>query len=327
MTAILITGGSGFCGLNIAERLLRQGRKVVLYGVGEPPPQALTAFSTLPGELLLEHGDVRDQAALEQVLIRHGVDEMVHAAAITASLQTEQRDGARILEVNLLGTVAVLEAALNRGVRRLVCLSSGVVFGSSVKKDGLLEEDLDIPVPESLYAISKYAAERAALRYRQSRGLDVVVLRVGTAFGRWEYRSGVRDTLSVPYSLWHMARQGGAAVFTADLPTDWVYGDDVAQAVSLLLGAPSCRHGLYQVATGASWSVPRWCELLQERFPSFQYRVTPLAEQATIGVPAPSARPPFSISRLEQEFGWRPQFTAQGAFQDYMQWRAAYPDW
>lgn len=327
MTAILITGGSGFCGLNIAERLLRQGRKVVLYGVGEPPPQALTAFSTLPGELLLEHGDVRDQAALEQVLIRHGVDEMVHAAAITASLQTEQRDGARILEVNLLGTVAVLEAALACEVRRLVCLSSGVVFGSSVKKDGLLEEEKDIPVPESLYAVSKYAAERAALRYRQSRGLDVVVLRVGTAFGRWEYRSGVRDTLSLPYSLWHMARQGGEAVFTADLPTDWVYGDDVAQGVFLLLGAPACRHGLYQVATGASWNVSRWCELLQGRFPSFKYRVTLLPEQATIGVPAPSARPPFSISRLEQEFGYRPQFTAQAAFQDYMQWRAAHPDW
>ncbi|WP_454007349.1 NAD-dependent epimerase/dehydratase family protein [Alcaligenes sp. Marseille-Q7550] len=327
MPATMITGGGGFCGLNIAEHLLGQGRRVVLYGVDEPPAQALAALRTLPGVLLVEQGDVRDQAALKQAMARHDVDELVHAAAITASLQTEQRAAARILDVNLLGTIAVLEAALGRGVRRLVCLSSGVVFGSRVKKEGLLDEDRDIPVPESLYAISKYAAERAALRYRQSRGLDVVVLRVGTAFGRWEYSSGVRDTLSVPYSLWHMARQGKEAVFTSELPTDWVYGDDVAQAVSLLLQAASCRHGLYQVATGASWSVPQWCDLLQTEFPAFVYRCTSCRGQANVGVPAPTVRPPFSVARLEQEFGYKAQYREQAAFDDYMQWRLGYPDW
>ena len=316
MSATMITGGGGFCGLNIAEQLLGQGRRVVLYGVDEPPPQALAALRTLPGVLLVEQGDVRDQAALEQAMARHDVDELVHAAAITASLQTEQRVAARILD-----------AALGGGVRRLVCLSSGVVFGSSVKKEGLLDEDRDIPVPESLYAISKYAAERAALRYRQSRGQDVVVLRVGTAFGRWEYSSGVRDTLSVPYSLWHMARQGKKAVFTEDLPSDWVYGGDVARAVSLLLQASSCRHGLYQAATGSAWSVQHWCSLLHKAFPAFSYERASHQDQANVGVPAPTARPPFSIARLEQEFGYKAQYREQAAFDDYMQWRLGYPDW
>ena len=71
---------------------------------------------------------------------------------------------------------------------------------------------------EATVGITKYAAERTAVRYRTRRGLDVSVARVGVAFGHWEYDTGVRDTLSLPLQLLQIARDGGTARFRRGLP-------------------------------------------------------------------------------------------------------------
>ncbi|MCQ9617891.1 NAD(P)-dependent oxidoreductase [Paenalcaligenes niemegkensis] len=323
--AVLITGGGGFCGLNIAEDLLRRGQHVVLYGLEEPHPSITAAFASYPAMLSIELGDIRDSQQLIQSMRTHGVTQVVHGAAITAALDTERSKAHTILDVNLLGTLAVLEAAISCDIQRVVCLSSGAIFGSTVKTTGQLHEDVDIPVPESLYAISKYAAERCALRYRRTRNLDVVVLRLGVTFGRWEHDTGVRDTLSIPYTLWRLAEQGHQAAFTKQLPTDWVYGTDVAQAVTLLLAADHCQHSTYQVATGQSWAATDWCEALHRQFPNFRYEQVDQENKANVGIPAPTARPPFAIDRLKNEFGYSPRFLLPEAFADYAQWRQLFP--
>lgn len=320
---VLITGGAGFVGLNIAERLLRAGRNVVCYGLAPPPGIALHAFQSLPGQMSVTIGDVRDRAALLDALQRHRVECIVHGAAVTAGLSRETEQAAMIAAVNFGGTIEMLEAAVRHGVRRVVQLGSGSIFGSSVKTEGLLAEDCDIPVPDSLYGITKYAAERTAIRYRTTRGLDVVVARLGVVFGRWEYDTLVRDTLSVPHRLTDLAERGEHATFCGNIPDDWVYATDVADAVVRLLDAPDGLQSIYHVGSGGRWSTVSWCERLQQVYSRFSYEIVDHICQANVGTVAPSPRPPFSIARIEADIGYRVQFREAEAFADYLAWRRA----
>lgn len=300
---VLITGGAGFIGLNIAEHLLRAGDSVVSYGLESPPTMAMRAFDSLPGGMAVKIGDVRDRNTLVETLREHDVQCIVHGAAITAALPREAQQAPLIAAVNFGGTIEVLEAALHHGVRRLVQLGSGSVYGASVKKEGLLDEERDIPVPDSLYGITKYAAERTALRYRVTRGLDVVVARLGVVFGRWEYDTTLRDTLSIPLKLTQLAESGHRAMFCEQLPDDWVYAADVADAVARLLRVHKIPQPLYHVGTGRRWSAAAWCERLRELHPSFSYEMVGDVSNANVGTLSPRAAPAILHSQASGRHG------------------------
>jgi len=317
---ILITGGTGFVGLAVVEELLSQGKSVVTYGPQDVPPGARAYFATLGGSLACEVGDVCDGTALRAALQRHDVTKIIHGAAITAGAEREKRQPHPVIQVNLLGTLEVLEAAVTHGVQRVVQLGTGSVYGAQVKRDGTLEPETDPPIPDSLYGITKYAAERLACRYRNTRSLDVSVARLGVVFGRWEHDTGVRDTLSLAYNLVRLARQGEAAKLAPQLPNDWVYSRDVARAVALLVNAPALHHDVYQIGTGQRWPIEEWCELLAQRFPAFSYTRAESVEDANIGRVTPSPRPPFSIDRLRDELGYEPMFGVRAALDDYLDW-------
>ena len=318
---VMITGGSGFVGLNVAEALLARGDAVVLFGPDRAPDAAIRHFGGLPGTLNQVSGDVRDRDAVVSALTEGGATHLVHGAAVTAGLDREASEARRIVEVNLGGTIEVLEAALACGIKRVVQFGTGAIYANVAAGIESLDEVRDLPTPESLYAITKYAAERTALRYRATRGLDVVVPRLGVVFGRWEYDTGVRDTLSLPFQLAATADVGGEARFQPSLSTDWVYAPDVAAAVLRLLDAPApLPSPVYHVSSGRRWSIERWCERLRAAFPAFRYEIAGVPSPPTPGVPRP--RPPFSVQRMERELGFVAKFGEEEAFADYLAWRA-----
>ena len=317
----LITGGSGFVGLNIAERLLTNGHGVVIFD-RNPRPEALTqSLQGLPGKLQWVTGDVMDKPGLIDAIKQHGVRRMVHGAAITAGVDREASQPAEIASVNLIGSINALDAAVQCQLQRVVQLGTGSVYGPSVKRTGLLDEELDIPRPESLYGITKYAAELTALRFRNTRHLNVSVARLGVVFGRYEYDTGVRDTLSAPLALAALADRREHAKVYAGIPDDWVYATDVAIAVETLLLTQKPTAPVYHVSTGGAWSVRQWCERLTKAYPGFSYELIENQAQATVGRLTPSKRPPFSIARLSQDIGYRPAYEIDNAFTDYLSWR------
>jgi nucleoside-diphosphate-sugar epimerase len=186
---ILVTGGAGFVGLNVAEQLLARGDGVLLFDVKPPPP----AF---PSGALFVPGDVTDRGALDRAFSHGGIAGVVHLAAITAGSERDAREPRRIAEVNLIGTINVLEAARAHRVRRVVHASTGALYGAAgVGVDEPLDEERHRPVPETMYGITKYAAERTCLRLAALWGLDARIGRLALAYGRWEHASGVRDRL------------------------------------------------------------------------------------------------------------------------------------
>ncbi len=318
--SVLITGGTGFVGLGIAEALLARGEKVALFGLEPPPPAAKPAFEKLEGKVIAMIGDVRDTAALERLIADAKIDRIVHAAVITAGAQRERRDPRSILDTNLMGTLSVLEAAQRHPVRRIVLLSSAAVYGAAGGRSKPLTEEDPTPNPETLYAITKFASERVALRQQALTGLDVVIARLSAVFGPWERDTGLRDTLSAPFQALALAIEGKEVVLSRPGLRDWLYVRDVASAVIALLDANKPKHGVYNISTGFRWTVEDWCQRLARRYPGFKWRLSSDPTDITVDLFSTVDRAPLSIDRFAKEFGFRARYDIDAAFQDYMNW-------
>ncbi|HEX7124608.1 MAG TPA: NAD(P)-dependent oxidoreductase [Thermodesulfobacteriota bacterium] len=324
--SVLVTGGAGFVGLNLVEALLARGEAVVVFDRSAPPPAFRAAVARRPGRLVTVEGDVRDREALARAFDDHGVDRVFHGAAITAGPARERQAPADVLDVNLMGTLAVLEAARDRGVRRFLYPSSLTVYGESLYAREVVDEETTPPVPEGLYAITKYAGERLALRFGALWGLDVVAARIGSVFGPWEADSGARDLLS---PFWQVAAAAAAGrpvtLPRAPLRRELIYSRDLADALVLLLFAERRRFDLYNVAVKADWSdaLLRWCRLVAETVPGFVWRVAEADEAATITYHDERPRGRQAVERLARDLGFVPRFDRDGSLADYARWLAA----
>jgi nucleoside-diphosphate-sugar epimerase len=308
---ILLSGGSGFVGLNVAEQLLARGDEVLILDLRPPP----AGFS----KALFVEGDVTALPLLHQTLSKHPIERVIHMSAITAGPERDAREPQRIAEVNLIGTLNVLEASKRFGVRRFVHASTGALYGAAgIGVAEPLDEERHRPVPESMYGITKYAAERSCLRLATLWGLDVRIGRLAQVFGRWEHASGLRDRLSLPTQIARIARAGGEAVFPPLGDTDYIYAPDVAGALIALADAKAPAHRLYHLGTGTAWALPQWCQLLEKRLPKFRWRES--SEGCNVVPLSPGTRTRFSNRRLVEDLGWAPRFDLAAAADDFIAW-------
>ena len=321
---VLIAGGQGFVGLNIAEQLLARGHAVALFGPDSAPTAFKETLKALPGELIITDGDISRADDLEHAFATFTPDRVVNAAAITAGLDREKSSARRIFEVNLLGTVEMLEACIRHQIARVVQLSTGSVFGQQGRQSEWLDEESSTAMPESLYGISKFAAERTCVRYANMRGLSVTALRLGTVFGRWEYDTGLRDTLSIPIQLLKSAYAGEPAVLLRNCADDWVYSVDVAQGVLAALNLKNNPKPLYHLSAGRRWDIAAWCNRMSLEFPNFIYELVDDTARCTVGRTTSPSRSPMKIDGLRSDAGYKPEFLSEASFVDFMQWATAY---
>ena len=313
MTTTLITGGCGFVGLALAECLLRRGEPVVLFD-RHPPPEALLDRMPSPGPMLVT-GDIRSAADVDAALHRADVTHVIHAAAITPDAEREAREPEAVVEVNIGGTVNLLQrcAALESGVRRLLVLSSVAVYGVTPPPGERYEEATATPAPAALYGITKLAAEQAALRLAGLRGLDARVARLGPVYGPWEYGTGVRDALSPHTQALESMHRGEAVVLPRPMRADWIHSRDAAAALVALLRAPDLRHALYHVGGETPSDLAQWCALLAETDPAFEWRLAGPGDAPTVRYGLPVDRAALDTRRLREDTGWRPLQTLRAA--------------
>lgn len=321
--AILITGGCGFVGINLAEALLARGESVVLFDRRGLPVAAVTELQPWASALKVIEGDLRDKVALEQVMRNYRVERAVHAGVITAGAARESSEPNEIIAINLCGTVSLLEAARSAGCGRVLYVSSGSAYGRTLDEVGPLHEEGSPSRPESLYGITKYAAEQTALRLRELWDFDVVCARLGSVFGPWEYGTGARDRLSPQLQLACFAVSGGAAVLPSrEVRRDWVYSRDVANGLMQLLFAQRPQYGMYHLSAGRDWSgfFPRWCDTLRITYPQFSWRLATPGELPNVNYQADRDRASMDIGRVTSDIGFVPQFGPRDACADFSAW-------
>lgn len=206
MAKILLTGGSGFVGLNIAEALLRRGDDVTIFARQHASDEIVAYLRGVGGKVMFAKGDIRDEEAL--VTAAHGADALIHGAAISPGTRREAEAAARTVEINITGTINAISAAKTASIAKFIYLGSAAVYGAASVSSVPLNEDETPARPEGIYAISKFAAERIALRLGSEARLDLRAVRIGSVLGPWERDTGDRDTLSAIYQVTMAAMNG-----------------------------------------------------------------------------------------------------------------------
>lgn len=321
---VLLTGGAGFVGIAIAEKLLQEGCTVVCYDLNPLPKAAEESFEALAGSHFHLYGNVLDQALLEETILTLKINVVIHAAAITPDIHRETNEARSIVDVNCGGTTTVLNAACITGIDKFIFASTGAVYGKGQWQESMLFEDESLPNPETFYEITKFAAERIVLRYQELTDLNVVILRLGDVFGAWEYRSGVRDTLSAPFQVTQLALRGEKAWLPRPGFKNWIYSRDISAAFFAVLTAQKLHHSIYHLSCNYRWSIEQWCELLAKKYPDFSFAITTDPDCANV-----IFRPdhsPMSIDRLIQDTHYIPCFDLERASNDYSEWVRGHAD-
>lgn len=327
---VLVTGGNGFVGLNVAEALLASGHEVVLFDLREPPPVFVRSIERHGhgDRLRAVAGDVCSGADLARAFAGAGITHVFQGAAITAAAARECSEPHRIFDVNLGGTLNVLAAARDAGVQRVLYPSSVAVYGQSLFDRALVTED-DPARPEGLYGISKYAAENAALRLGSLWGVEVVAGRIGNVFGPWEGETGLRDLVTPLAQIAACAARGDEAVLPdLRLQRDLIYSRDLATALVTLLQAPAGTPTM-NLSVMADWSdiYQRWCRQLKALLPGFRWRVTEDAASANINYHDVRPRGRLDTTRLTRQLGFAAAFAPQLALADYAHWLRSHQDY
>jgi UDP-glucose 4-epimerase len=294
---VLVTGGAGFIGSHLAERLLQRGDRVV----------ALDDLSTgrrehVPAGAELAVVDVADRGAVADVVAGAGFDALLHVAgqaSISRSFEAPERD----LRVNVDGTLSVLDACVAARIPRLLFASSMTVYG---EPDALPTPE-DAPcIPVSNYGVTKYAAER----YVQIAGaradvdLDVTSLRMFNVYGE-------RQSLTNPY-------QGVLAIFVGNAlrgepltirsdgeqARDFVYVGDVADAWLAVLDEPATHGRVLNVGSGRDTTIRELAASVLAGFDSSLAEWEIHREPAQVGDLRASRA---DISALTDATGWSPR--------------------
>lgn len=184
MPRTLVTGGAGFIGSHLVDRLIEQGRSVLVLDNLASGKREHLADAEKSGRLTFIQGSILDTEVTEAAIA--GCDEVYHLAVecVRRSLGSPISNH----HINATGTLHVLEAARLHGVRRFIYCSSSEVYGNA--SNGALSEDRTRPMPTTVYGGAKLAGEHYALAYWQTYGLPTVVVRPFNAFGPREHDTG-----------------------------------------------------------------------------------------------------------------------------------------
>jgi UDP-glucose 4-epimerase len=287
---VLITGGAGFLGAALANRLLDDGHTVLALDdltAGDP--------RRLASQVLLTRGDVRDVPKLWSLL--QGVDCVYHLAArvrVPESIHYPSDYNA----VNVGGTVAVMEAMRDTGVRRVVFASSGALYGEQAQQP---VQEGQMPNPNSPYGVSKIASEYYISTLGACYDIETVSLRIFNAYG-----PGQDLPPSYPPVIPQLLRQaidGGSLVIFGDgmQSRDFVFVDDVLDALVAAATATDVNRAVINIGSGQEVSINELASLVA--------RVTG-KKISMLRNPALSAgvsRLVADVSLARQLLGWSPR--------------------
>lgn len=259
---ILVTGGAGFIGSHIVERLLKEGSSVVIldnFSSGKKENLSFVKnYSLTDKQYKLIKGDIRDYAVCSKVC--KGVDVILHQAALR-SVPKSMDNPYEYNEVNINGTLNVLKAAKECKVKRVVFASSSSIYGDN---DKFPEKEEMYPLLISPYALTKLAGEYYCRVFSHNFGLETVSLRYFNVYGP---RQSLDDEYAVviPKFIDCMLKDKQPPIYgTGKQSRDFTYIDNVVEANILAAVVKSVSGEVFNVASGEDYSVLELVEMLNK---------------------------------------------------------------
>jgi UDP-glucose 4-epimerase len=338
---LLVTGATGFVMSVLARQWLESDRqaRVVVLDASPLDAAAQRYFAGLDARMTVITADVTRPGSWHDALRGEDIRHVVHGATVTpisrgtaaqARTEPEAQDPARIIDVNVMGTVAVLEwARAQARPPRVLYVSSGAVYkhhgpdrpGEPLPEDGYV-------MPRRLYGISKLASELITERYGDLFGLSVASVRPSSVYGTMDRVTASRNHRHVPNRIAHMAVQGVKKVKVNSLAGvgDYIHAEDAAQAIIALLRAPALRYTTYNVAQGTATTLGELVQWAAEKAPGFHAEVSPESEADILQDVSlkDGMWGAYDIARIQAETGWKPR-PVREALHAYMEWIKAQP--
>jgi UDP-glucose 4-epimerase len=308
----LVTGGAGFIGSHLVERLLHDGYSVVVvdnYSTGRS--QNLDHLRHLSA-LEVVSSDINDAERVAEAMV--GVDWVFHLAALADIVPSIQRP-LEYHRANVDGTAIVLEAARAAAVKRFVYAASSSCYGLP---DNYPTPEMAEIRPQYPYALTKYVGECYALHWYKAYGLPVVATRFFNVYGPRSRTSGTYGAVFGVFLAQKLAGKPMTVVGDGEQTRDFTFVTDVVDA--LVTAARSEAVGeIFNVGSGSTYSINRLVELL--------------GADEVIHIPKRPGEPDCTladISKIERELNWRPKITLEDGVREMLAhidyWREA-PVW
>ena len=296
MTNVVVTGGGGFIGRFVVEKLVEKGYSVVSLDISPSP------FKPHPR---IQHHvvDITNTHALNKIFAKYKPEAIIHLAALLADAC--ERDPVRATRVNIDATQDLIELSITHGVSRFVFISSASVYHPD-SPEPVKEEYAGKPV--SYYGVTKYTGELIGLWYARQGLIDFRVLRPTVVFGPGRFRgpSAEYSSLIIENAL----RGEKVVVKNPEDMVNYIYVRDVAEALILLLEAEKAPSRVYN-AGGFACKVIEFVDLVKKYIPTLKYEISP---QPTVRYPAV-----VDDSRARSELGWSPKYLYERAIEDYLE--------
>ena len=310
---VLVTGAAGFIGSHVVECLAARGRRVV--GLDNLDPyydpamkrRNLESLAGLPGFAFVE-GDIRDVALVRKLFGEHGVGEVVHLAA-KAGVRPSVAEPVLYSDVNVTGTMVVIDAAQRAGCRTFVTASSSSVYGK--RSDAPFRETDPPAPPQSPYAATKQACEAIGRTFHELHGMDVTALRFFSAYGPRQ-----RPDLAV-HKFTRLLLAGRPIPFYGDGSSrrDYTYVGDIAQGVAKALErCPGSGWRVYNLGNSATVTLAELGAAVEEVW-KVKARLERLPEQPG-DVPMTCA----DLTIARREIGFSPATDLAAGLEKFAQW-------
>jgi UDP-glucuronate 4-epimerase len=311
MNNILITGGAGFIGSHLAERLLQEGKHLAIVdNLDDYYPADLKRANLdevrASGEFQFFPVDIRNMEELREVFASFKPDAVIHLAARPGVRRSFAQPEA-YTSINVLGTTQVLEISRQSGVRRLVFASSSSVYGLSSRAP--FREDATITHPLSIYAATKVAGEAVAFTYSHAYALPVVCLRLFTVYGPRQ-----RPDLAIR-KFAGMILEGKEVSLYGDgsLERDYTYVDDIVEGIVRALDAPG-NFDVYNIGNSQPVRIDKMVDTLGRALGKPVLRKfipTPAGEMILTHA---------DLTKARQVLGYAPKVTFEEGIRRFAEW-------
>lgn len=276
MSRVLVTGGAGFIGSNLAEALLRMGHQVrILDNFSTGKRENLVFDETYPFFEIIE-GDICDLNTCQRAM--EGIEYVFHEAALP-SVQRSVEDPLTSNSVNSGGTLNLLIAARDSGVKRVIYAASSSAYGNTPT---LPKSEEMVPSPLSPYALQKYIGEEYCRLFFQLYGLESISLRYFNIFGPKQDPNSLYSAV-IPRFIDALVSNRPPVIYgDGEQSRDFTYIDNVVQANLLAMNAKNTSGEVVNIACGKRVSLNQLLKILQDIIGS---HISPLYEEPRKGEP------------------------------------------
>jgi len=311
---ILITGGAGFIGSNLAKKLMDRGDKVVIIDnfndYYDPRLKYDRIKIFLKGyKFKLYKGDIRDAKLVEKIFSAERPDKVVHLAAM-AGVRNSLRDPKLYFDVNVMGSLNLLEAAVKYKIKNFVFASSSSVYGNNKKQPFSESDPVDTPI--SPYAASKKADELIAHTYHHIYGLNVTALRFFTVYGPWG-----RPDMALFLFTDAISKGRPIKVFNyGKMSRNFTYVDDIVSGTITVLD--KCKgYGVINIGGDKEETLLRFIEVIEQNMGK-------KAKKKMMPIQPGDVPTTVADIRKLRKLGWKPTTRIEKGIKNFVEWYREY---